>query len=152
MIKMDRVDRALLAALAKDPRATVVALADQLNVSRNTVQARMVKLESSGAILGYERAFSPGPWGYPLQAFLSIGVRQARLPQIVELLGEIPEVLQVHGLSGRVDLMALVACRDTSHLFDLDASILGIDGVERTETAFVMRELVPYRVLGLVEQ
>ncbi|WP_449280495.1 Lrp/AsnC family transcriptional regulator [Leucobacter sp.] len=152
MIKMDRVDRALLAALAKDPRATVVALADQLNVSRNTVQARMAKLESSGAVLGYERAFSPAPWGYPLQAFLSIGVRQVRLPQIVEMLGEIPEVLQVHGLSGRVDLMALVACRDTAHLFDLDASILAIDGVERTETAFVMRELVPYRVLGLVER
>lgn len=151
MIKVDRIDRALLAALAREPRATVVALAEQLNISRNTVQARMSKLESSGAILGYERSFSPAAWGFPIQAFVSIGVRQILLQQIIDVLGEIPEVLQVHGLSGRVDLLALVACRDTSHLFDLDARILAIDGVERTETALVMREVVPYRVLGLLD-
>ena len=49
----DAVDRALLAALAPDPRATVVALADRLGLSRNTVQARMARLEASGAFLSF---------------------------------------------------------------------------------------------------
>lgn len=152
MAKLDRLDRDLLAVLAKEPRATVVALADRLQISRNTVQARMTKLESTGVIRGYERSFSPGPAGFPLQAFMSLGVRQGRLAQIIDVLSSIPEVLQVHALSGRVDLLALVACRDTSHLFDLDAGILAIDGVERTDTSLVMREVLPYRMLGLLDR
>ena len=54
MSSYDAVDRALLGALAQDRRATVVALADRLGLSRNTVQARMSRLESSGAFLSFE--------------------------------------------------------------------------------------------------
>mgnify|MGYP001117229359 CR=1 FL=1 len=151
MIKLDRTDLRLLTALAQEPRATIVALAEKLRLSRNTVQARMAKLEKCGAILSYERSYSPEPWGFPLQAFVSIGVQQTKLPRITEELQRIPEVLQVHGLSGPVDLLALVACRNTAHLFDLDARILTIDGIERAETALVMSEVVPFRMLGLVD-
>jgi DNA-binding Lrp family transcriptional regulator len=63
----------------------------------------------------------------------------------------VPEVVQVHGLSGQVDLLVRVACRDTRHLFDTDARILAIDGVERTETQLVMGEVIGYRVAPLME-
>ncbi len=72
----DAVDRALLAALAADPRATVVALADRLEMSRNTVQARMSRLEASGAFLSFERSIDPVPLGFPLEAFV-VGARAA---------------------------------------------------------------------------
>ena len=44
-----------------------------------------------------------------------------------------------------------VACRDTQHLFDTDARILAIEGVERTETSLVMGEVIGYRVTPLME-
>ena len=75
----DAVDRALLAALATDPRATVVALADRLEMSRNTVQARMSRLEASGAFLSFERSIDPVPLGFPLEAFVAVHVRQKQL-------------------------------------------------------------------------
>lgn len=150
MSTLDRVDLELLSALSEDPRTTVVALAERLGLSRNTIQARMARLEQTGVFLSYERSFSPEVLGFPLQAFINIGLRQTELPRITAELARIPEVLQVHGLSGSIDLLARVACRDARHLFDTDARILSIEGVERTETSLAMGEVIPYRVAGLI--
>ncbi|NYF16214.1 DNA-binding Lrp family transcriptional regulator [Microbacterium sp. AK009] len=151
MSTLDHVDLELLAALSDDPRATVVALAERLGLSRNTVQARMSRLERTGVFLSYERTISPEALGFPIEAFLSVIVRQADLPRITAELGRVPEIVQVHGLSGQVDLLVRVACRDTQHLFDTDARILAIEGVERTETSLVMGEVIGYRVGPLME-
>lgn len=151
MTKLDAVDLDLLRALSRDPRATVVALAEKLGLSRNTVQARMSRLEKNGAFLSYERTLSAEALGFPIEAFLQVTVRQAELPAIREALAQVPEVLQAHGMSGPVDLLVRVACRDTQHLFDTDARILSIEGVERTETSLVMGEVIGYRVGPLMD-
>ncbi|MBM3714600.1 Lrp/AsnC family transcriptional regulator [Microbacterium sp. HMH0099] len=151
MTKLDAVDLDLLRALSADPRATVVALAESLGLSRNTVQARMARLERGGVFLSYERALAPDALGFPIEAFLQVTVRQAELPAIREALALVPEVVQAHGLSGQVDLLVRVACRDTQHLFDTDARILSIEGVERTETSLVMGEVIGYRVAPLMQ-
>lgn len=151
MSALDHVDLELLAALSNDPRATVVALADRLGLSRNTVQARMARLDRGNVFLSYERAISSAALGFPIEAFISVVVRQADLPRISEELSRIPEIVQAHGLSGQIDLLIKVACRDTQHLFDTDARILAIEGVERTETSLVMGEVIGHRVAPLME-
>lgn len=151
MTSLDRVDLELLAALSTDPRATVVALADRLGLSRNTVQARMARLDRTGAFLSYERAISTAALGFPIEAFISVVVRQAELPRITEEMKRLPEIVYAYGLSGPIDLLVRVACRDTQHLFDTDARILAIDGVERTETSLVMEEVISHRVTTLME-
>jgi len=148
----DAVDRALLAALAADPRATVVALADRLEMSRNTVQARMSRLEASGAFLSFERSIDAVPRGFPLEAFVAAHVRQKQLAAVVDEIAEIPEVIQAHGLSGSVDLLVRVVCRDAHDLFRIDGEILAIEGVERTETSLAMGELIPFRLGPLLDR
>lgn len=150
MPALDRVDLELLTALSEDPRTTVVALAERLHLSRNTIQARMARLEQTGVFESYERSYSTEVLGFPLQAFISIGLRQTELPRIIAELSRVPEIVQVHGLSGSIDLLARVACRDARHLFDTDARILSIEGVERTETSLAMGEVIPFRVAGLI--
>jgi DNA-binding Lrp family transcriptional regulator len=150
MPTLDRTDLELLTALAEDPRTTVVKLADRLGLSRNTIQARMARLEQTGVFESYERSYSTEVLGFPLQAFISIGVRQTELPRIISELSRVPEIVQAHGLSGSIDLLARVACRDARHLFDTDARILSIEGVERTETSLAMGEVIPFRVAGLI--
>ncbi len=152
MGSLDHVDLELLNALADDHRATVVALAERLGLSRNTVQARMAKLDRSGVFLSFERAMAPTALGYPIEAMINVMVKQADLPRITGDLALIPEVLQCHGISGQVDLVVRVAARDTQHLFDVDARILAIDGVERTETSLAMGEVIGYRVRPLLEE
>ncbi len=148
---LDRVDLDLLEALADDHRATVVALAERLGLSRNTVQARLGRLERADVFGSFERAMSPAALGFPIQAVLSVTVHQAHLPRITTAIAAIPEVISAHGLSGQIDLLVRVAARDTQHLFDVDARILAIEGVERTETSLVMGEVIGYRIGPLLQ-
>ncbi|BDZ41131.1 AsnC family transcriptional regulator [Paraoerskovia sediminicola] len=152
MRSYDDIDLDLLNALVEDPRGTIVALAQRLRISRNTVHARLAHLEQDGALLELDRRISPEFLGHPLQAFIEVEVRQKHLARIVARIAEIPEVLQAHGHSGAADLRVLVACRDTDDLFRTDAAILGIDGVRRTQTSLSMGELIPYRVRPLMER
>jgi DNA-binding Lrp family transcriptional regulator len=149
---IDAVDLALLRALADDPRATTVALAQRLRISRNTVAARLARLEDAGAFLPFDRRIDPAVLGHPLLALVEVTVRQRDLARIVEHLAAIPEVVQAYGHSGVADLRVHVVCRDTDHLFRIDAAILAVDGVERTETSLAMGELVPYRLQPLLEK
>lgn len=152
MRSYDAVDLSLLTALADDPRATIAALAERLRLSRNTVHARLARLEESGAFLAFDRRVNPAALGHPLTAFLEVTVRQRELPTIVDRLAQIPEVVQAYGHSGAADLRVHVVCRDTDHLFRIDAAILAIDGVERTETSLSMGELIPYRIRPLIDE
>ena len=151
MTQLDHIDLHLLSVLSTDPRATVVALAESLGLSRNTVQARMSRLDKAGVFLSYERAISPVALGFPIEAFISVSVRQSQLPSIKAAMSQVPEVVQTHGLSGQIDLLVRVACRDAQHLFEVDARLLAIEGVERTETSLVMEEVIGYRVRPLMD-
>ena len=82
MSKLDAVDLDLLRALSADPRATVVALAEKLGLSRNTVQARMSRLERGGVFLSYERTLSAEALGLQLltcRAKLQAGVGESAI-------------------------------------------------------------------------
>lgn len=152
MRNYDRVDLDLLRVLVAQPRASVVTLAEKLGVARNTVHAHLSKLESPGYLFGLDRRVDPALLGHPLTAFMSVQVTQRQLRHSVEALARIPEVIQATGMSGAADLLVVVACRDVDHLFRVDAEILDIDGVERTETSISMGDLIPYRTLPLIDR
>ena len=148
--RADRIDGRLLLALVEAPRATAVALAERLGLSRNTVQARLVRLDESDALETFERRIAPAAIGYPLQAFILTNVTQRKLDQVAACLDQVPEVLEVHGLTGVADLLIQVVARDADDLYRVAGQILDIKGVKRTSTALVMRRLVPYRINPLV--
>ncbi|MHB1173200.1 MAG: Lrp/AsnC family transcriptional regulator [Lacisediminihabitans sp.] len=152
MHSVDKTDTQLLRALCKDPHSTFVALAQRLGLSRNTVQARMARLEESNTFLSFDRRINPAALGYPLTAFIEVHVQQKRLAQIVAELAQIPEIVQAYGMSGQADLLVRVVCTDADDLFRIDGTILACEGVERTETSLAMGELIPYRLEPLLER
>src|SRR5690606_35088287 len=108
-------------------------------------------LDRDGVFLSFARSIAATALGFPIEAFINVQLRQVDIPRITEELADIPEAVQAHGLSGQVDLLVRVASRDARHLFDTDARLLAIDGVERTETHLVMREVIPYRLRPLLD-
>ncbi|MBV9058064.1 MAG: Lrp/AsnC family transcriptional regulator [Pseudonocardiales bacterium] len=149
---IDPTDARLLLALVEQPRATAVALTGQTGLSRNTVAARLAKLEHQGVLDSVERQIPPAMLGYPLTAFITTQVTQRRLDEVADALSGIPEVLQVHGISGQIDLLVHVVATDADDLYRIAGQILAIPGVERTNTALVMRELVSYRITPLLRR
>ncbi|HEY2204916.1 MAG TPA: Lrp/AsnC family transcriptional regulator [Pseudonocardia sp.] len=150
--RADALDARLLLALADEPRATTVALAERLGLSRNTVQARLSRLDQRGALDSFERRVDPAALGYPLTAYVTTRVTQRRLDEVSDALADIAEVLQVQGMTGQTDLLVHVVARDADDLYRIAGQILAIPGVERTDTALVMRELVGYRIGPLLRR
>lgn len=150
MQALDGTDTRLLSALAQDPRRTVVALAQKLGLSRNTVQARMSQLEKKHVFLSFERRINPVSLGYPLMAFISVHVQQQKLGELAGKLADIPEILEGYGLTGSADLLLRVVAIDAEDLFRINGKILACDGVDRTDTALAMGELIPFRVQPLL--
>ena len=150
--RIDGTDARLLLALTEQPRATAIALADQLGLSRNTVQARLAALEQGDTLDSFDRRISPAVIGYPLTAFITTQVVQRELDEVAAALAEIPEVLEVHGISGDTDLLVHVVAVDADDLYRIAGQVLAIPGVERTNTALVMRQLVDYRITPLLNR
>jgi DNA-binding Lrp family transcriptional regulator len=149
---LDATDARILLALATDPRATVVALAERLGLSRNTVQARVAKMEQGGALGSFERRIIPKALGHPLTAFVTAQVDQHRLAEVSQALAGIAEVVEVFGLSGETDLVVRVVAADAEDLYRIAGQILAVPGIERTTTALAMRELVPHRLTPLLRR
>ncbi len=151
MRRVDATDIRLLRAISDEPRATVVALAQTLGLSRNTVQARMAGLEARGALLAFNRRINPEALGYRLTAFITVHLHQPSLPEIVAQIGLVPEVIEGFGLSGPADLLVRVVAVDAEDLFRVNGKILAVAGVERTETSLAMGELIPFRMDPILE-
>jgi DNA-binding Lrp family transcriptional regulator len=152
MRSLDATDARLLLALSDNPRATGLELAQRLKLSRNTVQARLAALESRPALHAFDIRVQPEALGYPQTAFITTQVNQHRLSGVGEALAAVPEVIEVHGLTGATDLLVRVVARDPDDLYRIAELILGIPAVERTSIALSMREMVRYRVAPLLHR
>ena len=149
---VDATDARLLLELVANPRATGVELATRLGLSRNTVQARLARWEAAGVLAGFDRRVDPRALGYQLAAFVAVVVDQHQLDAVVAELAEVPEVTEVCGMTGLTDLTVRVVARDADDLYRIAGRILKIPGVERTNMALVMQQLVGPRTAPLLQR
>lgn len=146
----DRTDMSLLQALVANSSATHAALAESTGLARNTVRARLARYVDEKVLRGVVRQIDPAFLGFPLRAYVVTTVTQRKLDAVGEALKGIPEVLEVLGLTGSTDLVIHVVARDAEDLYRVAGRILEVEGVTRTETSLIMRELVEYRVAQLI--
>ena len=151
MLSIDRLDVELLEMLATDARAGVVELATGLGISRNTVQARLRRLEGGGLLTGYRPELNLGQAGVSMEAFIGLEVQQGRLASIVDALIDKPQVLEIHATTGREDLLVRVATETQADLQQLIESIVGIAGVVHSTTTLALTTPLPYRAVPLLK-
>lgn len=131
---LDDLDRNILAQLAGDARMSVAVLARKLKVARSTVQARLERLEGSGAIAGYTLRLGEGAQRGRIRASVMLGIEPRSLPAILARLKVLPQVERIHTTSGRVDLLLQIAAASTAELDETLDRIGAIDGVRSSES------------------
>ncbi|GAA4489590.1 Lrp/AsnC family transcriptional regulator [Microbacterium panaciterrae] len=144
--ELDEIDRRILLARDRSPGASSVELARISGLSRNTVQARLKRLEQADVLGAPSHRIAPKALGHPVLAFVAIELVQGNPRSVAESLRDIPEVLDVYAVSGDGDLMARVAARDNGHLYRVTQRILRAPGIVRTRSTLVMYELIPTRL------
>ncbi len=149
--ELDGLDAEILLALIDQPTATTVALAQRLSVSRNTVQARLQKLNDN-VLDSFQRRLSPRALGYEVSAFMNASIRQGYDKETMAALSEIPEVLEIYATTGDADLRLTVVAESPEDLYRVNRLILEIPGIVRTSTAVVLKEFLSYRVKPLLQR
>ena len=147
---LDALDRALILALAEHPRVSILELARLLGVARNTVYARLERLQTREVIRGFGPDIDVRALGFDVTAFISIVVAQGSFSAVVAGLSRIPNVLEVHTIAGPGDLHCRVVAPSNAGIMEIVEEILRIPGVDRTTTAISLAEQIGYRPLGLV--
>jgi DNA-binding Lrp family transcriptional regulator len=148
---VDALDAALIGLLAAEPRIGVLEASRRLGVARGTVQARLERMQRRGVITGYGPEVDPAALGYEVTAFITLEIRQAGgHDPVAERLAAIPEVLEVHTITGAGDLLCRVVARSNTDLQRVLDAIVSAEGVVRSATLISLATQVHYRVFPLV--
>lgn len=149
---IDELDGRLITLLAEEPRIGVLEASRRLGVARGTVQARLDRLCSGGVIRGFGPEVDPAALGYPVTAFATLEIRQGLGADVRAHLAAVPEVLELHTITGQGDMLCRLVARSTADLQRVIDRVVGFEGITRASTAIVMENPVPYRVVPLVAE
>ena len=147
----DPLDSQLIELLAAEPRVGVLEASRRLGVARGTVQARLDRLHARGVVTGYGPDVNPVALGYRVTGFVTLEIRQAGgHDPVAGRLAGIPEVLEVHTITGPGDMLCRVVARGNADLQRVLDAIVATEGVVRSATVISLAAQVPYRILPLV--
>lgn len=137
-MKTSASDEQLLSLLREDARASTAQIARRLGLSRTTVQSRIDRLEQQGVIRGYTVRTHEDYEHGAIRAHIMITVLPKKMTSVVMALREIPEVRELHSVSGEYDLIALGVVRAVNDMDVLTDAIGAIEGVERTTSSIIL--------------
>lgn len=113
---LDDTDRAIIAALQRDGRASVSAIATAVHVSRAHAYQRIARLRERGVITGFSATVNPVAMGLRSSAYVTLKLRQHSWRELQNTLRSIPEVHHVALVGGNFDVIMLVRASDNEAL------------------------------------
>lgn len=148
---IDRLDSNIITLMAEHPRMAVLECSRRLGVARGTVQARLDRMAALGIITGWGPELDPTAMGYTVTAFVTLEISQSRgHDAVASHLAAIPEVLEVHTITGAGDLLAKVVARSNADLQRVIDAVVADETIVRTSTVIALTSQIPARVLPLV--
>lgn len=136
---VDVTDRALIAALRANARATFAELARVVGLSAPAVHDRVRRLEAAGILTGYHAAVAPAALGLGVSAL--VGIQQSdgyEQDDIAERLAAVPVIEDCWFVAGEESFMVKVRVPDVDALEHTLGVLRRIPGVARTRTTVVL--------------
>ena len=145
---LDEIDRKILRFLINNARMPFLEIARACGISGAAIHQRIRKLEEAKVILGSRMIIDHKMLGFDVCAHIRITMKDPQLLQkTVELLKEVPEIVECHFITGNGNILVKLYCVDNEHLMHtIFNSILRIQGVASTETSLSLQELFQRQV------
>jgi DNA-binding Lrp family transcriptional regulator len=133
---MDAIDTQIVSLLRTNARMPLKTIAAKVELARSTVRERLVKLETSGVILGYHARIADAD---RLSALLQLKLAKTPAPRAVAAITAMPEVLRCYSLSGDIDLAVEIEGRTTAQLNAARDRIATLPDVVDVVTALILK-------------
>lgn len=140
---IDDKDKAILALLSKNARATITSIANAIKISDVATKKRLLKLERDGVVLGYRVIVNPRELGYEAVALIGVNAEPGKVVEIADILSSRQDVTFVAITSGDHEIMAEVWARDAKELLTKIKEIEGLSGV---------KEICPAILVNVIKQ
>ena len=141
MTEIDDIDRAILAELHRDARASMTAIAEAVHISRAGAHARIRRLTEAGVITGYSVRTDPVQLGHHASAYVMLAIEQATWQDVQARLRAIPEVEHMALVGGDFDVILLVRANDARDLRRIVLEdIRAIPSIRSTRTTLIFED------------
>ena len=136
----DDIDRQLLALLQENDRRSLAELSAEIGAAQSTLNDRIKRLVSQGAIAGFHARVDPGAVGLNLLAFIFVGWSDPKVESVfLKKIKASPDVLECHHVTGAWKYLMKVRVGTTRDLERfLAETVKTVSGVQRTETVIVL--------------
>lgn len=98
--QLDRVDWRIIEELQRDGRVPLATLGKRVGLSQPAVSERVKRLESTGVIDGYTARINFHALGLDLLAIARVKTTFEKLQACVKVFASMPEILEVHRVTG----------------------------------------------------
>ncbi len=144
-MKLDTLDRAILAALVDNGRASQVDLAERLPLSATAIARRIKALEDAGIIEGYQARLSRQALGLTMTVIVHLGLKSQNEELLADFEAAVqraPSIVSCHLMSGEDDYVLTVLARDLGDFERIHKEELSrLPGVARLKSSFALREV-----------
>jgi DNA-binding Lrp family transcriptional regulator len=152
-VRVDAIDRQILAELQAEGRLTVAELADRVRLSAGPCHRRLRELERSGVIVGYRAVVDPAAVGLGFEVLVNVTMDRedaATITAFESALAAVVEVRHAERLFGDPDYLLRVATADLASYAALrDEKLATLPGVQRLTSTIVMKRVVDDRPLPI---
>jgi Lrp/AsnC family transcriptional regulator, leucine-responsive regulatory protein len=144
-MKLDDIDRRILAALQRDGRLQNVELAKRVGLSPSPCLRRVKALEESGVIEKYVAMLDPAMIGMGLTVFARVwlkGQDNETVNKFTDEIKKLPQVVECHLMAGDCDFLLRVVAADLDDYrrFQLE-HLTRIECVQNVKTEIPMQKI-----------
>jgi len=141
--QIDNIDLKILNVLSNNAKMPYTEVAKKVYVSGGTVHVRMRKLEKMGIVRGTKLDIDYDKLGYNISSYMGIYLEKSFLyKETVKSLKKIPEIVEIHAITGQYTIFIKIICKDTSHFRNFLDTVHKVKGITRTETFMSFEETI----------
>jgi DNA-binding Lrp family transcriptional regulator len=142
-LRLDDLDRQIVACLLENARASFAQIGDQIGLSAPAVKRRVDRLRHDGVITGYAAVVDPSALGWTTEAFVELFCAGRTSPdEISASVRRHPEVVAAYTITGEANALIHLRARDIQALEEALERLRGEPNIVQTKTAIVLSRLI----------
>jgi Lrp/AsnC family transcriptional regulator for asnA, asnC and gidA len=139
--QVDELDLRIIQHLQEDGRRPYTAIARDLGVTEGTIRQRVARMLRR-KVIQIDAVADPVELGFGVVALVGLKVTGRSIQDTARRLSELPEVDYLVLVTGSVDILVEVVCRNTEHLLQLiSEDLVRLPGVQAAETFLFLRRV-----------
>jgi DNA-binding Lrp family transcriptional regulator len=147
MLRLDDLDRRIVACLSADARISYRTIGSEVGLSAPAVKRRVDRLLDEGVIERFTAVLDPRALGWSVEVFVEMFCEGRTPPGVIRTtLARYPEVVGAYTITGDPDAMVHVRASDTAHLEATLERIRSEPFVIRTRSVMVLSRLLERQV------